>query len=180
MTNQSIDGNNNIQVAGDINYFNIQNIPNLALFYPKHIDVILTNLSEYFDTRIDVEYKQPSDKDLDLDYLEKNKKNKLNKLSESYFKSIVNNHLSYFIHIDEFLKSAIGKRQRKLYEKIKVLLNQRIEVLRPNYEYFEQVLERIMSELFSQREESLEGYEVEVVIFINYMYWNCDIGDKNA
>lgn len=180
MTNQSIDGNNNIQVSGDLNLFNIENIPDLALFYPENMDVILKNLSEFLDSRLEEKFSQQTVKVTDLEYIEKTEKNRLNKLSEDYFNLIVTSHLSYFKHIEDFLKSAIGKKQRREYHKIKILLNQRIEVLRSDYEYFEQVLDKIMRELFVQRKENLEGFEMEVIIFINFMYWNCDIGNKNA
>jgi len=171
-------GNGNIQAQGDVavvhNYFQDYQ-PNVIRFYEGDICEVLRKFEEYIDGIEDPE----SDIILsELELIEKPEKNCLNNLSEDYFQTICKEYLTYFRKIDLFLKAPQNKKYMKLYRKTATQLNFRISVLRKRFEYFEEVLDEILNNIVSNQESSVVQNIDVFIVFINYMYWNCDIGKR--
>lgn len=173
-------GSNNIQTGRDANIININCFktykPHAIRFYEKDICTVIEAFNVYVD-----EIKNDLEKvDLDREFqlTEKPKKNKLNNLSEEYFKMICEEYLPYFNKIDVFLRAPQNKAYLNKYRKTVAELKFRISTLRKHYEYFEDVLTAILNEVLNSGNDSIIEHRDVFIIFINYMYWNCDIGRR--
>ena len=171
-------GNNNLQAGRDAkvinNYFS-EYRPVGIRFYEDDICMVLNAFNEYCDNVEDLK------QDMDIDEFEmvgKPEKNRLNNLSEEYFQTICDEYLPYFKKVESFLKAPQNKLFLKNYRKTADQIKFRIGVLRKYYEYFEDVLNVILNEIIADK-ESVVVKDIDVfIIFINYMYWNCDIGRR--
>lgn len=113
-------------------------------------------------------------------YIDKTEKNKLNNLSEEYFKEIKRKSLSHFDKIDSFLKDAQNQEHLDRYEATVQELNSKIIEKRSHFAEFEQILNHLYDHLISQREELREPkYRKLVLTFLHYMYFNCDLGKSD-
>lgn len=171
-------GNGNIQAQGDVavvnNYFRDYQ-PSIIRFYEGDICKVLEKFKEYI---AGIEEPEESISLSELELIEKPEKNCLNNLSEDYFETICEEYLTYFWKIDLFLKAPQNKEYMKLYRKTAMQLNFRIGVLRKRFEYFEEVLHEILNNIISNDESSVVKNIDVFIVFINYMYWNCDIGKR--
>ena len=178
-TKQSIvDGDNNIQASRDVNINNnyfMNYEPAQIVFHEADIcEVINTfkNYTDLFDDNLEDDGKE-------LEIILKPEKNRINNLSEDYFKNICENFLPFFKKVDIFLKAPQNKKITRKYRSIALQLNNHIAVIRKNYNYFEEVLNKIVIDVRDTL--SMQGKSIEVdvlIVFINYMYWNCDIGRR--
>ena len=97
-----VNGNGNI-VSGRDTAVNLP-VPKSIRFYEKDIKQVIEIFSEYVEEQTNrLDDSQLED---ELIYVEKTEKNKLNSLSDHYFKYIVSEHLTYFQQIDEVLKRS--------------------------------------------------------------------------
>jgi len=169
-------GNGNIQAQGNVNVNFFRDYkPNAIRFYENDICEVLKKFEEHAD---DIDEYEGDASLSELELIEKPEKNILNNLSEDYFTIICDEYLTYFRKIDQFLKAPQNKEYMKLYRKTATQLNFRISVLRKRYEYFEEVLHEILNSIISnEKSKVVENIDV-FIIFINYMYWNCDIGKR--
>ena len=163
-------GNGNVQAQGDVNINNyFQNHEYIHInVYEKDI----FNVIEQFDDNIE-------NNDLEFDLIEKERKNELNKLSPEYFQVICDDFLPLFYKIDDFLKSPQNKEALKKYRKVACFLKHSITAKRDKFGAFEEVLDDIVCTLV--RNITISGATIDavnVVVFLNYMYWNCDIGRR--
>lgn len=183
-TKQEIDGCGNFQAGRDIEVTNITNYrPLIKHFYPQDIKSVIEGFACCFEKYADEDgVINIADAESDLyefDYIEKEKKNKLNSLSDEYFQYIQNEHLAYFSKIDIFLKDPKNEKLLHRYNSIAMIIRFRIATIRSEYSSFDSILGVIYDELMDARETILTGKEELCIIFINYMYWNCDIGKKS-
>lgn len=173
-------GNGNVQAQGDVNIKNyFQNHEHIHInVYEKDI----FNVIEQFEENIDLfdEFDDNvENNDLEFDLVEKERKNGLNKLSPEYFQVICDDFLPLFYKIDDFLKSPQNKEALKKYRKVAYFLKHSITAKRDKFGAFEEVLDDIVSTLV--RRIAISGVTIDavnVVVFLNYMYWNCDIGRR--
>lgn len=178
MDKQTIkEGNGNIQARGDVavtnNYFRDYQ-PGVIRFYEGDICEVLSRFDEYISNE-EVEETVEID---EYELIEKPEKNQLNNLSDEYFKMICDEYLTYFKKIDAFLRAPQNKEYLKMYRKTAAQLKFRIGVIRKKFEFFEEVLEEILLEVVANKESNVVKNIDVFIIFLNFMYWNCDIGKR--
>lgn len=106
-------------------------------------------------------------------------KNKLNGLSEEFYKEIISrDYEPYFFELDIFLKKRENEDLQGLVGKIVKSLNKKIIVGRKAFESFEHLLISIEEALLDSKYDSLEGSEESISLFLFYLYANCYIGKK--
>lgn len=177
-TKQSIvDGDNNIQAARDViisNYFT-NYVPAQIVFHEGDLCQVIDTFKNYTDSYDDETQVVGNE----LEIVLKPEKNRINKLSEDYFENICDNFLPFFKKVDTFLKAPQNKKITEKYRSIAFQLNNHIAVIRKNYEYFEEVLNKIICDIKDTLDKQGKSIAVDVlIVFINYMYWNCDIGRR--
>lgn len=173
-------GSGNIQAQGNVDYtqnffYNFK--PNHITFYEQDI----FNIIEELDVHIDIFDDNLVDtQEYEFDSVEKKDKNKLNKLSDEYFDTICEDFLPYFHKIDKFLIAPQNKKILKTYRKIAFQLKSSIAANRKKYDYFEEILDDIVGRIIEEIRIGEQEIDVSlVVVFMNYMYWNCDIGRRH-
>lgn len=173
-------GNGNVQAPGDVNINNyFQNHEYIHInVYEKDIFNVIEQFEENIDL-FDGFDDNIENNDLEFDLIEKERKNELNKLSPEYFQVICDDFLPLFYKIDDFLKSPQNKEALKKYRKVACFLKHSITAKRDKFGAFEEVLDDIVCTLV--RNITISGATIDavnVVVFLNYMYWNCDIGRR--
>ena len=176
-TVQNINGNENIVAGGDINLTQVVNNEIHINLYEYDI----VNLIELFDKNMDLFEDDNSYMVVEAgkyDYVEKEKKNKLNNLSADYFEILKEDFLPYFYKIDSFLKNPMNKSFQTKYKKVSLRLRITIEANRSKYNGFEEVISDIANTLSKAADKNVELDPFVITVFLNYMYWSCDIGRK--
>lgn len=112
-----------------------------------------------------------------FEYLEIERKNEINKLSESYFKYIKENSESYFNDILAFLKKPISKKYADLYYNTIDELKSKITIRRNEFAQFEEIFEHLYDAILDRFPELRKSRKL-INVFLHYMYCNCDIGEK--
>lgn len=172
------EGDGNIQSNGDVqvtyNYFSDYQ-PSVIRFYEGDICEVL----EKFNSYLEEDNGNSSGLQVDeFEVVDKPEKNRLNNLSVEYFQMICEEYLTYFRKIDVFLKAPQNKKYLAMYRKTAAQLKFRIGVIRKKFVYFEDVLESILMDVIGNKESSIVTNIDLFIVFINYMYWNCDIGKR--
>jgi len=144
-------------------------------FYEKDLrDIIIkfSNLKEGLDQTIENVRK-------DFEYIDKTEKNKLNKLSEDYFKIIRDDSLSYFSKIDSFLVDPANREYKEYYLNTIADLRAKITIHRDDFHQFEELFGFLYDYIVNNSFQDLKETRRLVWVFLHYMYWNCDIGRKD-
>ena len=115
----------------------------------------------------------------DYIYVEIERKNELNQLSQVYFDDVIKKNYTYFDFIRNFLKDPINTSLKEIYEDTVDELNAKITLNRSAYNAFENLLEDLYDYVISNNSE-LAGKKRLIRLFLHYMYCNCDIGKKDA
>lgn len=113
----------------------------------------------------------------DLAFIDKEKKNILNKLSQDYFDDVIKKHYIYFGFIKSFLSDPINHKIKDLYEDTVDELNAKIAIYRNEYAAFENILDELYNHVIMSNPD-LKFKKRLVRVFLNYMYCSCDIGKK--
>jgi hypothetical protein len=113
---------------------------------------------------------------LNFNFVGKNRKNKINRLSEPYYEYIQRDSLPHFRRVKSFLEDPRNVRLKALYHDTADELRQKIVTFRDKFGSFDEVLTHIR-DLIATRESKLAGKKRLVNLFLHYMYCNCDIGD---
>jgi len=122
--------------------------------------------------------KEELEKNLvDFRYLEMDKKNVVNKLSQEYFDDVIKKHYIYFETIEKFLSNPINSKLKELYEDTIDDLNAKIAIFRIEYAAFENLLDELYEHVISNNSD-FKGKKKLVRVLLNFMYCNCDIGKK--
>lgn len=119
-----------------------------------------------------------SDSIADFFKIEIPEKNKLNDLSEEYFKNVMENDFSDFFKIQSFLSEPINSEIRNWYNDAVFELNRKITIYRDKFDNFENVIDYINDYVLQRNRDSLKGNKRLVIKLLHYMYCNCDIGKK--
>lgn len=118
--------------------------------------------------------------DTDLEYIEKDVKNRLNELTQEYFDNqIKNTSLKFFKQIDDFLEDPINTDYMLMYLNFSDELNRKIDVVRSRFREFEQIFVYMYDTIFDRHEEELKKFRPLIWIFLHHMYYNCHIGKKH-
>ena len=128
---------------------------------------------------ISSDIKQEVDKlKYDYSHIEKDKKNKKNRLSDDYYiNEIRNKSLMEFDKIEQFLNNPVNEQLKNYYFDTAHELNQIISLKRNNYEAFEELFVHIY-QLVCDGTTVLKGGKRHVTTFLHYMYVECLIGKK--
>ncbi len=110
----------------------------------------------------------------DFLYTNMEKKNAINGLSDEYYKHIRQDSEKYFQEIGDFLKNPRNEKYRNLYNETAYDFKGVIISRRGDYENFDNILEDIFSKSYLSSNKKL------LKVFIHFMYFNCDIGDKEG
>lgn len=113
-------------------------------------------------------------------YLDKTEKNRLNNLSEDYFKEIKRTSLSHFDKIDTFLKDSQNEEHLNRYEATVFELNSKIIERRDHFAEFEEIINHLYDHLLLNRPDLKQPkYRKLIYIFLHFMYFNCDLGKSD-
>ena len=117
----------------------------------------------------------------DFEYLKKKqKKNKINKMSENYYKEvIVNQYMPLFSRLKDFLQNSRNEKYRSIYHDIADELRQKIIQFRDNFDGFEEVIIYLF-DLIKELRPDLQGKRRYVTFLLCYMYFDCDIGERES
>jgi hypothetical protein len=115
---------------------------------------------------------------IDFTKIDLEEKNRLNNLSQSYFKEIIKKDFDNFNQIETFLSSPINILLKDLYDDTISELNAKITLRRNEYVEFENMLDEFYNYVISNDTGNLKGKKRLVRTLLNYMYCNCDIGKK--
>ena len=171
---QKISGNGNVVAGGDIILTEIINNENHIVLYEDDIVNVIKQFDEHMDLFDENTYALVEGGK--YDFAEKEKKNILNNLSDEYFEIIKEEFLPYFYKIDDFLKNPQNKKIQQTYKKVSLRLKTTIQANRRKFNCFEEILSDISNTLSKADKSNVEP--LVVMVFLNYMYWNCDIGRK--
>jgi hypothetical protein len=111
-----------------------------------------------------------------FDMIEKEKKNKLNNLSEEYFEFIKTHSLQYLEQIDLFLKAPQNIHYLQMYTTTVSDLQAKIILERTRFNDFMYLIEYLVDFIVDNNREQLNNIRNIVRVFIHFMYFNCDIG----
>ncbi len=142
-------------------------------FYEKDIQEVIILFGEESQNLTDKDAFKPEDfyrPSIDV-------KNRLNNLSEGYFKNIIQDEsLKYFKQIADFLKDPINAKFAKSYERTTFELKQKIEVNRDDFDKFEKAFEYLYLYIFDENSKEIIEHRNLIYVFLHFMYYNCDIG----
>lgn len=166
---QTITGYNNNQAGNDVvinNYYAPQSIR----FYAEDIRQVIL----YFSSNIPV----ISENNLSMNKIDIETKNEINNLSDEYFQYMREKHLLYFTQIRVFLGDPKNEKYLKLYNNTINELQFRIAIIRKNYNCFEEIFNDLLNFMLQDKNIDFVENRNLCIVFLNFMYWNCDIGDK--
>ncbi|WP_307893170.1 ABC-three component system protein [Bacillus swezeyi] len=173
---QIIAGNNNKSAGRDIkettHIYNFN--PHPIRFYEQDLKEIIECFSKETDNINNVienttDFYRPKIK----------KKNEINRLSNEYFEHIKKNSLMHFEKISIFLKDIRNEEFLKMYLSTTTEINNKIVCNRREFEYFEKIFDAIYNYIVEKSNYELPFNKELIWVFLHYMYYSCDIGDKH-
>jgi ABC-3C protein len=114
-----------------------------------------------------------------FEHTKKEKKNRINKLTKAYYEYLQSDSLPYFDGIKKFLEDPRNEFLRTIYHDAADELKGKIITFRDEFEKFDEVLTYLHDEIVNSNGVT-RGRKRLVRIFLHYMYFDCDIGQKNA
>lgn len=142
-------------------------------FYEKDLQEIIIKFSEMKKELGDTAGRDHEQ----LKYIDKTRKNELNKLGKDYFDFMRKNSLTYFNSIQTFLEDPINRNYREYYDNTVSDLQAKILIKRDEFFEFETILEDLYDYVLQNSPELKDRRRV-IRVFLHYMYFNCDIGVK--
>jgi C-terminal domain 12 of the ABC-three component (ABC-3C) systems len=108
-------------------------------------------------------------------HVQKQKKNRINKLSAEYYEYIQRESLPHFDRIKRFLEDSRNELLRGMYHDAADDLKGKIITFRERFSSFDEILTYLYDEIVAA-ETVGAGQKRLVKIFLHYMYFDCDIG----
>jgi hypothetical protein len=133
----------------------------------------LTEVIEAFHATLKAAAKP--EKPLHFPFEKKPRKNRINRLSSSYYEMIERDSLPHFKRIENFLKNPRNDHYRDLYEDSADEIKRKIIANGSCFDSFDEALTQI-ADLITDENPSLKGKRRFASIFLHYMYCTCDIG----
>jgi len=118
-----------------------------------------------------------TDQSTSFAYIDLDRKNELNTLSERYFRHMQQVSSPYFGQIQDFLGDPINRDLADTYDNIAADINHRVTVHRDDFARFDMVFQEIYDSLIEQI-PALEKRCRLIFTLLHYMYWACDLGEK--
>lgn len=171
----AINGNDNHTAGRDYtdNSVNINyNIPPVIRFSEQDIKDVINYFADELDdvgTTLD-----------DTHCVDIEEKNKINKLSSNYFDYMKKEHSCYFYKIRTFLLNPKNKECVDKYERTVGELQCKIMINHKKFPAFEEMFGLLLDYVISKNEDDIRFIRNRnlLIIFLHFMYWNCDIGYK--
>ncbi|MCK4660385.1 MAG: restriction endonuclease [Phycisphaerae bacterium] len=110
-------------------------------------------------------------------YIDLDRKNELNNLSERYFRHMQAESSPYFGQIQDFLRDPINRDMADAYDNIAAHFNNTVTVNRDDFAKFDMVFQQI-HDILIERNPTLEKRSRLIFTLLHYMYWACDLGEK--
>ena len=113
-----------------------------------------------------------------FEFADKERKNALNNIDETYFNDIKNHSLKFFVTIEDFLQDP--RNTKFLVKYLNTTSDLRGYIQKHSDKYsFKEILETIIDTI-TGADTSAEIFRARALVrvFVHYMYWNCDIGRK--
>jgi hypothetical protein len=140
-------------------------------FYEQDLVEVIKHFSQQKDT-----LKKKIGAVRGIKWIDKEEKNRINRLSSDYFDFIKKESLPYFLQIDKFLKSGKNKKFRDFYDDTVADLQEQILIKRSDYGMFEEVLRVAYNHVIDNGHPDVVQRRRLIRVFLHYMYFNCDIG----
>ena len=118
----------------------------------------------------------PYDSATNFDYVEKERKNRVNRLTKEYFTYMQEESLRHFARIKIFLEDPRHAETRDLYHDAADELRAKIVTYRSLFDTFDEVLTAVHDRIVREN-PGVRGRKRLVRTFLHYMYFDCDIGD---
>ncbi|EGT3605392.1 hypothetical protein FKF97_03010 [Clostridium perfringens] len=177
MLNNSIEQNANNsnfvnQAGNDIyNYF-LNQVPDFE-FYEQDIKEVILFFSESIkndNTFINI----------DFDAIKIKEKNKINHVSKECNELIVNKSLPKFGKINSFLTNPANEEYLTMYNSITFELQQLILGQFTEYKSFDNIFSSLYQHIIknAKSDHAFMKVRTNVLVFLHFMYYNCDIGKK--
>lgn len=164
-----------------------QSIHNYPLVYEHlvktHIGAITFDPNDLREVIIAIasEHDELEQKPSDFEAIGIEKKNELNRLSQTFYEEIVSrDYEPYFFELDTFLKQRASEDLQGLVGKIVKSLNKKIMAGYDDFSSFEALLMCIENALLDSQYDSLSDKAESISLFLFYLYANCFIGRKTA
>ncbi len=142
--------------------------------FPEDLERVISKFRDF------IPVKSPEDKGKnkkDFLYVNIDKKNEINGLSDEYCKYIKEDSEKHFQRIMDFLKDPKHGRSEILYSDTALDFKGMIINRRGDFNTFDDVLETIYQESYSKLQQ--KGVAKRLLkVFIHFIYFNCDIGKK--
>lgn len=106
------------------------------------------------------------------------RKNELNNMSDTYAKTLRSRYLKETAQIKTFLAAPENQKLLNMYESVVDEFQIKIVAKRKDYQTFDDVMEYLVDLLF-KRDPILRTNKRLTRIILFYMYWNCDLGEKD-
>ncbi|WP_294405787.1 ABC-three component system protein [uncultured Clostridium sp.] len=173
ITQQAISNKEIIQSANDTNiitniynlsydnfYFYEQDIKDVIIFFNKNINNI---------TQTDFPLINP---------VKLTEKNILNKMSLETFNSIKNKDLSYFGKIRSFLKNPKNEEYVTMYNNTTTDLQEIVKAHIGSIDTFDKIFLSLYQYIISKSTDDKDFMKIrtKILLFLHFMYYNCDIG----
>ncbi len=111
-----------------------------------------------------------------FEYIEKERKNELNNVSDVYFEDIKQHSLRFFRDIETFLEDPRNREYKIKYVNTASELRGFILSHYQKYTFMELLEEIIYRITGDDTTQEVHRVKALVRVFVHFMYWNCDIG----
>ena len=161
--NQSINGDNNIQVGELKGVF-----PDPLKVYDGDLRTLITAFRKFVPTDYTKESKYRYDSIVD--------KNTKNKMNPDYFNVIVEDDLPYFYDIDAFLRDPRSVKYAEMYDETARDLQSQFLANRERFDSVDMFLSHIYGSVFEALQVEFPRERRKIRTFLHHMYWKCSIG----
>ena len=103
-------------------------------------------------------------------------KNKINNLTEKYFKNIKETSLPHFSDIESFLQDPRNEKQLGEYLNVAYEIKAKYAVKKESFASFDEVIAYVYDYAVENFPE-LKANRRHLLVFLHFMYCNCDIGE---
>jgi hypothetical protein len=106
------------------------------------------------------------------------RKNEINKLTKEYFHHINDSHLVHFGKIRGFLVDPKNINYLNMYKATTEELRFKITANRDKFGNFDQVFIHLHDYILKHNLSALKTNRALIWVFLHYMYWDCEIGER--
>jgi len=147
-------------------------------FSSEEIKEIILAMKQYFNDNKNDLINGLNKVKYDFDHLNKQEKNKKNKLGKDYYEQVILKHsLVQFDNIQFFLEADNNSELKDFYYDIVSELNHIITIKRDQFGAFEEIFSFIYQKICDGT-TGLKGSKRHVLALLHYMYSSCEIGVK--